>query len=152
MNEIGTVKGTWFVEAMGEFSRMLDRVDSLIVALAESTDAQNAAVNRLNERLAGFDSHMSAITENAKTKTLHHIATRTDEAARRLIERQRGEIAEMVRGAFGKELDVKLSGLQAALQRLLERQRRSWEDWVLYAAAGGLGSSLTLGIQAKPWA
>jgi site-specific recombinase len=146
MNEIGTVKGAWFVEAMGEFSRTLDRVDTLIVALAECTDAQNAAVDRMNERLAAFDRHMSAITENAKTKTLKHIATRTDEAARRLIERQRGEIAEMVRGAFGRELEVKLSRVDVALQRLSERQRRSWEDWLLYAAAVGLGSALTLAI------
>lgn len=152
MNEIGTVKGAWFVEAMGEFSRTLDRVDTLLVALAECTDAQNAAADRMNARLAGFDSHMSAITENAKTKTLHHIATRTDEAARRLIERQRDEIAEMVRGAFGRELDDKLSRMQAALQQLIESQRRRWEDWLLYVAAVVLGSAATLVIQSKPWA
>jgi hypothetical protein len=151
MNEIGTVKGTWFVEAMGEFSRMLDRVDALIVALAESTDAQNAAVDRMNERLAGFDSHMSAITEQAKTKTLNYIATKTDEVARRLIDRQRREMAEAARGVFGAELDAKLLRLQFSVNQLAKRMPPRWEPWLTHAAAFAVGSALTMVIQARLW-
>lgn len=139
-------------EAIGDVGRMMRQLAAVAPQVEETRGALLQAKDDLREWLEGFESHVIALAESAKTTTLHHIATRTDEAARRLIERQRSEISEMVRGAFGRELDDKLSRMQAAVQQLIESQQRRWEDWLLYAAAVVLGSAATLVIQSKPWA
>jgi hypothetical protein len=95
---------------------------------------------------------MAAITENAKTRTVQHLAARADEAARRSIDLQARAMADAARIAFGAELGATLQRLQTSIQPLVERPGRRWEPWLTHAAAAATASAATWTLAVMLWA
>jgi hypothetical protein len=143
MRDPTTAREALIVEAVGEAAKLIRQVEALAPVLDKMCQALLQADTHLRGTLAGFESRMAAITENAKTQTVKHLATRADEATRRSIDQQGRAMADAARVAFGAELGVTIQRLQTTLQPLLERRERPWERWLTHAAAAAVAAAAT---------
>ena len=140
------------IEAIGEAGTLIESVRGLTPVLQDIGREITQADASLRETLASFEGRMAAITENAKTRTVQHLAARADEAARRSIDLQGREMADAARVAFGAELGATMQQLQSALQPLIERPERRWERWLTHAAAAATASAATWTLAVMLWA
>jgi hypothetical protein len=131
------------IEAIGEAGNLIESVRRLTPVLQDIGREITQADASLRENLAAFEGRMAAITENAKTRTVQHLALRADEATRRSIELQSRAMADAARVAFGAELGATLQRLQSTLQPLIERSQRPWEGWLTHLAAVAAASAAT---------
>lgn len=143
MTDPATAREALIVEAIGEVAKLIRKVEALVPSVDETCQALQQAHTNLRDELAGFESRMAAITENAKTQTVKHLAARADEAARRSIDQQSRAMADAARVAFGAELGATMQRLQATLRPLIERPERRWERWLTHAAAAAAASAMT---------
>ena len=143
MTDPTTAREALIVEAVGEAAKLIRQVEALAPVLDEMCQALLRADTHLRDTLAGFESRMAAITENAKSRTVQHLAARVDEAARRSIEQQGRAMADAARVAFGAELGATMQRLQSALQPLIERPEQRWERWLTHLAAAATASAAT---------
>ena len=143
MSGPSTAREALIVEAIGEAATLIRQAEALAPVLGETCQALQQANRQLNDTLAGFEGRLTAITDNAKTRTVQYIAVRIDEAARRSIEQQRQAMADAARSAFDAEFGPTLQQLQSALLPLVQRQRRHWEDWLIPLAVAAAASTTT---------
>ena len=145
MTAPSTAREALIAEAIGDVAQLLQRLEAVAPVIDESCQALLLANATLRDELAGFERRMAAITENAKTQAVKHIAARADEAARRVIDQQGRAMADAARVAFGAEIGATMQRLQTALQPLIERpgrDERPWERWLTHtAAAAGAGAA-----------
>lgn len=143
MTDPTTAREALIVEAVGEGAKLIRQVEALAPVLDDLCQALLLADAHLRDTLATFESRMTAITENAKTRTVHHLAARVDEAARRSIEQQSLAMADAARVAFDAELGTTMQRLHSALQLLIEQTERRWERWLTHLAIAGAASAAT---------
>jgi hypothetical protein len=127
------------IEAIGEAGQLIDSVTRLAPTLQDiSREIVNADAS-LRNNLSAFEGRMAAITENAKTKTVQHLAVRTEEAARRSIDQQARAMADAAQVAFGVEIGATLRRLKS----MVDQSGRGWERGLTYAAVATASSSVT---------
>ena len=143
MTDPATAREALIVEAIGEVARLIRDTEALVPLLDETCQALQQANTNLREELAGFERRMAAITENAKTQTVKHLAARADEAARRSIDQQSRAMADAARVAFGAEVGATMQRLQATLRPLIARPERRWERWLTHAAVAAAAAAMT---------
>ena len=131
------------VEAIGDVATLINRVDAAAPTINEASEALVLSSAALRNDLAGFERRMAAITENAKTETVKHLAARADEATRRSIDQQSRAMADAARVAFGAELGATMQRLQTSLQPLIERRHARWETWLTHTAVAVAASAAT---------
>ena len=129
------------VEVIGEVANLLHKVDALAPTLGEAECAMRETNIQLLDTLAGFENRMIAITENAKRRTVQHLASRVDEATQRAINEQSRAMAEAARAAFGTELTPALQRLQFATHRLSEHTQRPWDAWLTHLATAATAAT-----------
>lgn len=138
-----TAREALIVEALGNIGAMLDRVDALIPALAAGREALAGASALLSLKLETFDAHMNAITENAKIKTMQHVAQRTDEMARRSV-RDLRENAHLMADAARSALQAEIrQALEQFIQRHQQPKPRWWHGILTNAAISAAASGYT---------
>lgn len=152
MNAPGSAREALIAEAIGDLGRMIDQVQALQPAMAESRQALVDAHAQLADQLAAFEAQVIALTEKAKVQAVKHILARTDDAARRSVEMQGRAMADAARVAFGAELGATMQRLQSAIQPLVERSGRRWEQWLTHAAAAATASAATWTLAVMLWA
>jgi hypothetical protein len=143
MTDPTTLREALIVEALGEAAKLIRQVEALTPMLDQSCQALLQADGGLRDTLTSFASRMAAMTEHAKTLTAQHLAARADEAARRTIEQQSRAMADAARVAFGAEVGSALQRLHSALQVLVERPDRAWEQWLTHVAVAVAASAIT---------
>jgi hypothetical protein len=151
MNGPTTAREALIVEALGEAAQLIRQVEALAPVLAQMCQALLQADTHLRDTLAGFESRMAAIAENAKSRTVQHLAAQADEATRRSIEQHSRAMADAARVAFGTELGATVQRLQSTLQPLIERTERRWEGWLTHAAAAAAASAATWTLAVSLW-
>lgn len=143
MTDPTTARDALIIEALGDAAKLLRQVEALAPMLVDTRQALVQANADLRDTLAGFESRMAAISENVKIRTVQHLAMRVDEAAKQSIEQQSRAMADAARIAFGAELGATMQRLQAALQPLIERPERNWEQWLTHVAAAAAAAAAT---------
>ena len=143
MKAPATAREALIVEVIGDVAALIDRVEAVAPAMDEASDALRRSSAALRDDLAGFEQRMAAISENAKTQTVKHLAARTDDAARRSIGLQSKAMADAARVAFGAELGATMQRLQTSLQPLIERRQAHWETWLTHTAVAFAASAAT---------
>ena len=134
MNAPTTAREALIAEAIGDVARLIDRVELLVPALDRARLALAEADAALVARVDALDGRMVAITENAKKKTVEHLARHADAVAVRSTEHQTRVMAEAARAIFAKEVEPVLQRLASSLQRLVEQAERPWARWLVHAA------------------
>lgn len=151
MNHPSTAREALIVETIGDVAQLLQRVEALRPALDETCQALMQASATLQERVVAFERQMAAITENAKTQAVRHMAARTEEATRRSIDLQSRAMADAARVAFGAELGATMQRLQMTLQPLLKERERPWERWLIHAATASASAAATWAVVLYVW-
>jgi hypothetical protein len=136
------------IEAIGEAGSLIESVKALTPVLQGIGREISLADASLRETLASFEGRMTAITENAKTRAVQHVAARTEEAARRSVDLQARVMADAAHVAFGTEVGATLQRLRS----LGERPGRRWESWLTHAAAAVTASAATWTLAITLWA
>ena len=151
MTHPSTAREALIVEAIGDVAELVRAVEVLAPRLDATCQALQQASVRLHDELAGFESRMAALTENAKTVTSRYLAARVVEATRRSIDEQSLAMSDAARTAFKAELGPTLQRLQTLLQPLLEQRERAWRRYLTHAVAAGAGSAATWALAAHRW-
>jgi hypothetical protein len=147
-----TLREALIAEALGEAAKLIRQVEALAPVLDESRQALADAHSGLAGQLNAFEVQVTNLAEKAKVQVVKHILARADEAARRSIEMQGRAMADAARVAFGAELGATLQRLQSAIQPLVDRQGRRWEQWLTHAAAAVTASAVTWTLAYMLWA
>jgi len=148
VNDLVAAREALMIEAIGEAGSLIESVRGLTPVLQDIAREIGQADASLRETLASFEGRMVAITENAKTRTVQHLAARAEEAARRCIDLQARAMADAAQVAFGAEIGATLRRLQS----LIERPGRRWETWLTHAAAAATASAVTWTLAVMMWA
>ena len=151
MNDPVEAREALMIEAIGEAGNLIESVRELTPNLQDIGQEIAQAAASLRENLAAFEGRVNAITENAKSRTVQHLAARADDATRRSIELQSRAMADAARVAFGGELGATMQRLQSAIQSLVERRGQRWERWLTHAAAAATASAVTWTLTVMLW-
>jgi hypothetical protein len=148
MTHPSTAREALIVEAIGDVAELVKAVEVLAPRLDAACQALQQASVRLHDELAGFESRLAALTENAKTATSRYLAARVVEATRRSIDEQSLAMSEAARTAFKAEFGQRL---QTLLQPLLEQREQAWRRCLTHAVAAGAGCVATWVMAAYRW-
>lgn len=128
------------MEAIGEASRLIDKVEGLELAMGVSRQALADINAQMVARTATFMTAIAGLTEAAKVHAVKHIVARTDASAAAMIEQHRLAAADAVRTAMGSEFDAMLRRLQLAAQALINQRAARWVAWMTHAASASIGA------------
>ena len=143
MNRPTTAREALIAEALGEVAHLLDRVERLTASMDAGRVGLARASAALDQRLSAFEAGMAGVMQQAKTKTVEHIARRIDEATRQSIDVQTRSMHEAARLAFTAQLEPALARLTHSLQRLIQRVDRPWDPWLIHAATAVTSAAIT---------
>lgn len=136
------------VEALGDIAALLDRVDAVLPALDAARQATVGAGEQLGKQLEALEGRVAALTETARTKVVHYIVGRTEEAARRAQAVQSRAMADAAREVFRGEAERSLQRVAAALQRSSAHAFDAWQTWLTHAATAAIASAITWALMA----
>lgn len=146
-----TAREALIVEAIGEVAQLMDRIEAVAPAMDEARQATRQSSAELARLFLAFESRMAAITENAKTQAVQHIASRTNEMARNTLDTQTRAMEEAARALFRTEVGPALQRLVMPLQDVAERIDHPWQQWLTHAATAVLASALTWALVYYLW-
>jgi hypothetical protein len=138
-----TAREALMIEALGDMATLMDRVEASTAALDQTRLGLVKANNELAARVTAFESRMAAITENAKTVAVEHIARRTSEIAQRSNRDQAQAMKEAARDLFNTEFGATLNGLVMSLRPLIKRFDQPWQSWLVHCATAAVSSALS---------
>jgi hypothetical protein len=147
----GTAREALIAEAIGDVVALLDRLETVAPSMDASRQALVQARLELAIQVVAFEERMTAITENAKMQAVKHIARRTDEAARGLLDMQTRAMEEAARTLFKAEVAPALQRLVRPLQHLASRTGHPWACWLTHAATAAVSSAVTWALAAYLW-
>jgi hypothetical protein len=142
MSHPSTAREVLLTEAIADVVELLKSADEVCTRLATASAGLQQADANLREQLAAFEGRMTAIAETAKTFAVKHIATRADEAARRVIDVQTRAMTDAARVAFGAEAGAMLQRAQGPRVPPVEPPCL-WEQWLVHAATAAAASAVT---------
>jgi hypothetical protein len=147
----GTAREALIAEAIGDVVALLDRLETVAPSMEASRQALVQARVELAIQVVAFEERMTAITENAKVQAVKHIARRTDEAARSLLDMQTRAMEEAAQTLFRAEVAPALQQLVRPLQHLASRAGHPWACWLTHAATAALASAVTWALSVYLW-
>ena len=143
MNQPSTSREAFILEALGEVSRLLDRVDLLKASMEEQRKALVKASSDLDQRFDVFEAGLEALTYQAKTRAVDYVARRTTELATQSVQAQSTAMNEAARAAFAARIDPTLDQLARTLRDLVLRANRPWEAVLTHAAVSVSAAAIT---------
>lgn len=146
MNAPRTAREALIAEAIGDAAQLIERVESLLPALDRTRAALVQADAVLAVQLDALEGRMTAITENAKKRTVEYLARYANTVAARSSEQQIRVMSDAARSLFAREVEPTLQRLAASLQRVAERADRPWERWFVHAATVTTSSVVTWAV------
>lgn len=145
MRSPGTAREALIAEAIGDLAGLLDRVDTLLPALAASSRTLDDAGQQLSEQLTTFEEKVIATTEKLKLHSVNFILLRAEQEARRMVEAHTRAMSEAVRPLFKAEIDLAQQQLAAPLQRIAELEHHL-RQWLVYTVLAIAASNLLVAL------
>jgi hypothetical protein len=141
----GNARELLIIEALGDISKLLDRVQAVSSGLEAASEKALTASSDLQSLAAGMDARMAMLVDASKTHVVKHIVQRTDEITRSAADKQSQAMEALAKALFDTEL-------RAALQRLghfmdARIARRNLRDAVLtHLAVAAAAVTATYGL------
>jgi hypothetical protein len=144
-----TAREALIAEALGETAQLLDRVERLVPAMMRAQKALTQANTDLVHSINVMGRATSAVTSQAQTKAVEHIAKRTNEMTLVALNQQAEAMKQAARAAFSQEADGTVRKLNASLLNAVERiekSNRPWDAWLTHAAAAVMAWAATFAL------
>jgi hypothetical protein len=155
MTAPSTAREALIAEALGDVTRLLDRVETLLPAMEASRKTLDKASAGFAQRAAAFEARVVAMLEDGKSKTVQHILGEIEEARRLSFAHQKLAMTESARTIFSHEFGTTWSRIATAIKALAERIERveriastepqggPWVDWLTHLATAAVSSAVT---------
>lgn len=121
-------------ELLGDFVKVLDRIDAVMPALEEVCQKLEHTTDKLANGVRPFQERMVTMALERQDTGIAHITRHVNELARKTLAEQTSAMKESARAIFTEEVTPTLRRLAQELQQSARRRRRWWDDWVLNLA------------------
>lgn len=141
----GNARELLIIEALGDITKLLDRVEAVASGLEAASEEALRASTDLQSLAAGLDARMAMLVEASKTHVVKHIAQRTDEMTRSAADQQGRAMEALAKALFDTELRAALQRLGYVLDaRLVQRNLR--ESILTHLAVAAVVATATYGL------
>lgn len=130
-------------EALGDFGKLLDRIDAVRPALNQTRDELEFTATRLLDSVEPFQGRVLAMGRETQDKAVAHIAEQATLAARKTFDEQVRAMQTSARSIFQDEVGPPLRRLQGELQNAIKEAHRPWDLWWTHAATAVTAASCT---------
>ena len=141
------LKEAMLSEAVGELIRLMDRMHAVVAGTDAVREAMLDAQMDLTRQLDAFEQRLKEISSIARNKVVEHIATKSEEAMKSILQRHIEAMQEATRQAHARELGAAVNQLRATLQHVthLADWRRSWPTHAAAALVGAVAATAVTG-------
>lgn len=122
-------------EALGDFVRVLDRIDALKPTLEKSCSDLKFTADNVLGNIEPFQQRMIEMASQMQDRTLRHIVEQVNVVARKTVAEQIVAMQESARRIFKDEVGPPLDRVAGQLREANLRKPPSWEAWLTHAAA-----------------
>jgi hypothetical protein len=130
-------------EALGDFVKVLDRIDAVQPTLEKSCSDLSFTADRLLGNIEPFQKRIAGMALETQDRTLGHIAKQANLVARNTAVEQIAAMQESARWIFKGEVGPSLERVARQLREANLRQQPSWKDWLTHGAAAVSAASCT---------
>jgi len=122
-------------ELLGDFQKLLDRIDAVTPRLVEVQQRFESTASGLHSSVDLFRTRIITMACETQDKAVAHIAQQASLIARRTVAEQTAALKESARTIFAEEVTPPLRQLACELQQSARDARRWWLVCLTYAAA-----------------
>ena len=143
MGRPGDTREVLIAEALGDFVKVLDRIDAVKPTLEKSCSDLKFTADRLLGSIEPFQKRIVGLALETQDRTLGHIAEQANLVARNTAVEQIAAMQESARRIFKDEVVPPLDRVASQLQEANLREPPSWQAWLTHAAAAVSAASCT---------
>jgi hypothetical protein len=133
-------------EALGDFVKVLDRIDAVKPTLDRSCSDLKITADRLLGNIDPFQKRIVAMALQTQERTLEHIAQRATLVVRNTAVEQIAAMQESARRIFKDEVGPSLERVARQLREANLREQPSWKALLTHAAAAVSAASCTFAL------
>jgi len=130
-------------EALGDFVKVLDRIDAVTPTLKEARDELEVAAARLLGSVEPFQRRIVTMAAETQNRAVAHIVQQVNIVARKTLDEQTCAMQESARKIFNDEVVPPLQRVAGELRQAKLRAQPAWEVWLTHAAAAVTAASCT---------
>jgi hypothetical protein len=120
-------------EALGDFVKVLDRIEALMPRLDEARDQLETTASALLRNVEPFKRGIAAAALETQNKTIANIRENVRPVVRRVVEEETEAMREAGRALFNAEVIPPLRQLTTRLHHAIEAAHHPWERWLVHA-------------------
>jgi hypothetical protein len=136
-------------EALGDFVKVLDRIDAATPKLDHACARLEATVTVLRGSIEPFQKRIVEDALNMQNQTLATIAEQSKPLVKVLFDEETKAMAEAARAVFMSEVIPPLRRLTTELQDAVHAAHHPWEGWFLHAAT--VLAAVTITVVVLDW-
>ena len=121
-------------ELLGDFQKLLDRIDAVTPKLVKAQEGLEATAARLLGTVDPFRVRVVTMVHETQNKAVEHVVQQTTLLARRTLVEQTAAMKEAARTVFADEVTPPLRQLASDLQQCVREDRPWWLVWFTHAA------------------
>jgi hypothetical protein len=130
-------------EALGDFVKVLDRIEAVTPTLEKSCSDLKFTADRLMGNIEPFQKRIVGMALETQDRTLRRIAEQANLVARNTAVEQIAAMQESARRIFKDEVGPSLDRVVGQLREANLRVQPSWKAWLTHAAAAVGAASCT---------
>lgn len=130
-------------EALGDFVKVLDRIDAVKPTLEKSCSELRFTADRLLGNLDPLQKRIVGSALEIQDRTLGHITQQADFVVRNTATEQVAAMQASARRIFKDEIGPSLDRVASQLREANLREQRWWKAWLTHAAAAVSAASST---------
>jgi hypothetical protein len=148
MGRPGDSREVLIAEALGDFVKVLDRIDAVKPTLEESCRELKFAADRLFGNVEPFQKRIVEMALQTQNRADAHIVEHANLVARKTIAEQIAAMQESARRIFKDEVGPSLERVAGQLREANLRVQPGWKAWLTHAAAAVSAASVACVLMA----
>jgi putative lipoic acid-binding regulatory protein len=143
MSRVSDTREALIAEALGDFAKVLDRIDAVTPTLKEARDELEFTAARLLGNIEPFQTRIVTRAIETQEQAVAHIVQQANLVARKTVDEQTRAMQEAARRIFNDEVVPPLHRVASELRQAHQRVRPSWEGWLTHATVAVTAASCT---------
>jgi hypothetical protein len=133
-------------EALGDFVKVLNRIEAVTPTLENSCSRLEITADRLQGNIEPFEKRIAAMAVETQDRTLKHISQQAALVARNTAAEQTAVMQASARQIFKDEVVPPLERVASQLREANLRRQPSWETWLAHAAVAVCAAGCTFAL------
>jgi hypothetical protein len=143
MGRPGDTREALIAEALGDFVKVLDRIDNVTPTLNQARDELEHTAAKLLGSVQPFRERVVTMALDTQNRAVMHITQQANLVARTTLDEQTRAMRESARRIFNDEVGPPLRQVASELHRANQRGQRPWDVWLTHAATAVTAASCT---------